>query len=476
MCFEVALETAHGQMYRSYSPRLIPRSSLYTADNLNKTAAALGIDLDIEPGRTWVQMVNNWNKSPGYVRQAAQIPRKDWWAGEDLGIDIYASGAAVGGTYLFPPGIASVIAVGTLTQSQWDDIVRVTTRLPEIGAEGTFTEDIALIWEEFESFSGKYFVVGRDLQTCATLAGNMAPNPAAGMGAATAGAASASSAAAAATSASGVGTRSATAGAESRSNLSTPTASVPSASAGRSAGLGNAAKRPLNEISEERHISKKSGPSILYQSTIDASKTGVATPAINAWAANDLNRLFSETLVRSASSSERIPYGKLTYLESAIVLDALSHLVDNLKKGGIQDRPISDVKAIHELAVNKDGKQLPVKTLHELSKLTTEEIALAHGIDKPEAARLRQKLLMRTLEALDKSTLPKDAKLLDRRLAHTQTAQIDSERLRPLEESAGLVATGRVYPDLKKPSSLAARNEGILSRVKDLIFGSARGR
>jgi hypothetical protein len=46
LCVEVALETAHLFTYRAYQPHLIPISQLWAAGNLNKTAAALGINVN----------------------------------------------------------------------------------------------------------------------------------------------------------------------------------------------------------------------------------------------------------------------------------------------------------------------------------------------------------------------------------------------------------------------------------------------
>ena len=54
----MALETAHLRLSRAYQPRLIPLSDLYSGNNLDRTAAALGLDLN---DFSWWRDLLDWN-------------------------------------------------------------------------------------------------------------------------------------------------------------------------------------------------------------------------------------------------------------------------------------------------------------------------------------------------------------------------------------------------------------------------------
>ncbi len=137
LCVEVALETAHMRLRRAWRPRIIPLSDLYTGNNLDRTAGALGLDLDDYP---WWSALLEWNLwFPASRKQFHEV------AAGERGLD-------------------------NVTGADENDVIRmlqVIEMLPEIGVE-----DIALIFEEYQHHDdGEFFVVGRRLGSC------MAPPP-----------------------------------------------------------------------------------------------------------------------------------------------------------------------------------------------------------------------------------------------------------------------------------------------------------
>lgn len=139
-CVEVALETAHAVQERAYHPRLIPISDLYLSGNLNKTAAALGINAGNYPVEA--NLVATWNRSSTWER---------WLAIHYLDADV---------------GWRTIDFYVQQGQFTWDNFSRlqtVTRLFPDIGLE-----DLALIFEEYEGNLNEFFVTGRRLHSCAT--------------------------------------------------------------------------------------------------------------------------------------------------------------------------------------------------------------------------------------------------------------------------------------------------------------------
>jgi hypothetical protein len=136
LCVEVALETAHMRVSRAYKPRLIPLNELYSGNNLERTAAALGLDLD--DYQSWTDLLQ-WN---GYYPHARTA---------------FHEYARTGTSEI----LVSWINSGML---EWEDVhlmMNVIEKVPEIGIE-----DIALIFEEYERNEGEFFVAGRRLGSC----------------------------------------------------------------------------------------------------------------------------------------------------------------------------------------------------------------------------------------------------------------------------------------------------------------------
>jgi len=304
-----------------------------------------------------------------------------------------------------------------MSYQQWDDVQRVTELLPEIGLSGVFTEDIAVLASEFEYFSGDFFVAGRRLMACGQFSPQASP------------------------SASGGATTS------SSSTASTGTATESSSVVAA-------------ETSSEKHISKAEEPSILYQKYLGNRRPAVDPNRTSAREINTLNEELAIALAGSVTSRDRVPYGKLTFLDSEVALNSLAHLLSALGKAGIKDRNIGDVPEVARLTQGADGRTLNVKRLVDLAGLSTEEIAVALKLPHTEAACRRRSLIVSALEALDVETLPKGARMKDIRAELTMKTLDSQTRLR-IEASAGL-GVERAYPKARSGISKLFR---MLGRV-----------
>ena len=153
VCVEVALETAHFWATRAYMPRLIPLSDLYDPNNLNRTAYALGLD-PYQHSPFFASLVDTWNNQPTWLRRLVGPARDDAMVRGYLQVQKRG------------PGIVEVTYQGNeqvLSSNDWATLEEVYTRLPEIASQ-----DIALIFEEYELTSGSFFVTGRRLHSCMT--------------------------------------------------------------------------------------------------------------------------------------------------------------------------------------------------------------------------------------------------------------------------------------------------------------------
>jgi hypothetical protein len=125
LCIEIALETAHLQSRRAYSPRLVPLAALYNPGNLHKTEAAIGAAVAVSAFDHWRQVRDVWNLSSLDQR----------WA-------------------ISNPGWVPVTN---------DDVMLsyVPAYAPDVGIQ-----DVALIYEEYEASTGYFFVRGRKFCSC----------------------------------------------------------------------------------------------------------------------------------------------------------------------------------------------------------------------------------------------------------------------------------------------------------------------
>jgi len=401
LCFEVALETAHAHMFRSYYPRLIPNSDLFADNNLNKTAFARGIDTSVYPTSMWLQMVRSWNSTPGYVRATATSNREGW---------IHS---------IYPPEVLYLLGIGTMTYRQWDDVLRVVEILPEIG-----TEDIAVIFEETEYFSGDFFVTGRRLASCfrsSLLA-----------------------------SASVVADASNT----SIDGVTGSAGAVGGIGGGDSDGEGSidgAVNQPIyGEASARSHSSDyDQEPSIIYETRVTRGPSSFSPYSWNSLDHNLMGEIFREVLVNSISSPDRAPYEKVTFLETEISLRNLSDLLKSLGEAGIQDVSLRDLPELDSLCSNDKGIGLVVKNVLELANLSTEEIARTLGLTTLEARKRRSEILVRALREINPKTIPAKAKIPDP-LIRRFDSTFPIDMLRKLEESAGISRKEPNYPKNNK--------------------------
>lgn len=397
LCFEVALETAHAHMFRTYYAKLIRRSDLYVDNNLSKTANALGIDTTTGSAQVFTRIVINWNNTPGYIRAMAKENRAGWlqWA--------------------YPGEVAALIYAGSMTYQQWDDVLRVVEIFPEIG-----TEDLAVIFEEFEYFSGDFFVTGRRLMSC-FVSPPTAPEEEAGAG------------------------------------------EGDSASAGTAASEGNVGNndgetnQPMyGETSAESHISEYDPePSIVYETIVTRSPSSFSPFTWNSLDHNTMGEILREVLEKSISSPDRMPYGKVSFSETEITLRNLSQLLRSLGEAGIQDKSLDDVKELKSLCREKVGS-LSAKRVIELADISTEEIGTTFGLTKVEARKRRRELLVEALRTLDPKTVPPDSKIPDP-LVKRFNAVFPSDVLKRMEESAGILREGPTYPTHRTKRSCLRR-------------------
>ena len=319
ICVEAALETAHIKLERAYSPRLIPASALYTDGNLNRTAAALGFsEYDFfyqlyglgEQGLAGVRDL--WNVTGIDIRHFANDPEKEWSPNLSVGIQ------------------------------QFYICKDVAAQVPGIG-----TEDVALIFEEYESNAGDFFVTGRLLCACVT---PTAPDPVQG------------------------------------TNVDC-------------------------EKSEKSHIStcdKTPGGSILFTDKYLGVATRDAKWSEKSMKAGNLNAMVEDLnkgLWSSLGSTERFAYGEVSFLETDFMLDEIAQFLRLLKKGGdIEDRPLANVDSMRSFIDRGLGRG-GARTVVDLGMLSTNQVAHDFEVSIKEAGKIRRDLLFAALNALDEKTI-----------------------------------------------------------------------
>lgn len=366
LCIEIALETAHLRLERAYRPRIIPLSDLYVGGNLEKTAEAIGLDLN---NYAWWRDLLEWNLYFPATRRkfheaAAGQVADDYWAGIDVNLD---------------------------------DVVRmlqVIEMLPEIG-----TEDIALIFEEYEHHhQGEFFVAGQRLGAC-TKPLPEPPTPGGTIGSIT--------------------TR--------------PPVDVEESVPENISSFRDAIDSSIVFEGRLRDISDSSARSSF------ASQPEIRARELNA-AVGSLNR----SLWDSLGSTERFAYGEVPFTESELMLDELAQFVRLLKKGGIQDKPIADIPNLSYQAGRGLGSISRCQNATDIGFLSTETVARELRVGLKEAKKARREMLLAVLDALDERTLDPETRPVDVGRERLE-ARYPGDRLRKLEESAGVV-TNRTRP------------------------------
>jgi hypothetical protein len=135
LCVEIALETAHFLQSRSYEPRIIRKSDLYSTGNLSKTYEALGINPNLFGDANYLEFVRKWNDLDFSWRRSVQ--------------------EHVNHQKPLPAGLPPKV-----NDNQWAGIMEIAARLPDV------IEDVALIFDEFLIDNGPMYVAGRKLCAC----------------------------------------------------------------------------------------------------------------------------------------------------------------------------------------------------------------------------------------------------------------------------------------------------------------------
>ena len=374
ICVEAALETAHFVATRAYNQRLIPLSELYDTRNLYRTAAALGLNpYDRRYGYGfYAKLELHWNRAPAWLRRLVGSVRDEAVARNQL--QVQNVGTAIRVRYQGNEAIVS--------SAEWASIEEVATRLPEIGIE-----DVALIFEEYESDAGWFFVTGRRLHACTT------PQP-----------------------------REGAAGGQVDCERSD---------------LGHVSKYvdPPSITFEKKHLG--------IAHAADRERTG-RKPAL------DLNRTvesFNGLLWSSLNSTQRQPYGARSFMETEFVLDELAQLVRLLRRADVADRPLREMAGAAQLLERGLGRTSGCRTAMDLGTLTTRAVARDLDVGEGEARRVRRRLLLEALRTLGAPATARQTggpNPVEEKFAF----QHPPETLRELEESAHLVR-GNTAPEAR---------------------------
>ena len=318
-CVEVALETAHVHLERAYFPRLIPYSDLFIPGNLEKTSYALGIDVNDYPNHAWLVYI--WNKYNPWVRHLAHE-------------------AATQQAGYLPPRIAQAIKDGEMPECEWFSLCEVTGKLPDIG-----TEEVRLIFEEYESDKGYIFVVGRRLSSCVT----------------------------------------------------------PVIDVEFSIDLERSDKTHISTYPEPSSIvywKRYLGP--LFNSKLPTRITEGAS-------LNTLVQDLNETLWSSIRAADRKPYGEISFFETDFILEELSQLIRLLMKGGIQDQALSETDSLRPFVERGLGQTSGAQQISDLGTLPTDMIARDLNVTTAQARKIRREILVSALSELDEKTIDPEA-------------------------------------------------------------------
>lgn len=381
ICVEVALETAHAYLYRSLWPHFIPDSELYAPGNLNKTAAALGIDLQKSYPWHYDLLVHWWNADPLWRFIASihpQSPPPEMQPGQ------------------YP--------------SDFGHLVTIAREVPNIGIE-----NISLIFEEYESDSGWFFVTGRRL--CACVKPMISHDETANIDCET----------------------------SAEEHISTCDS--------RKSPVGTTSPQDAERVSSAGgaivYSKEYQGRSRMSRKSIEGTKKGVDLNAM----VHDIN----QALWSSVGSSERFPYGTVSFLETDFVLDELSQLMRLLKNAGIRDRALSDVEGILPFIQRGLGEESKVRNVLDLATLSTTAVARDLNITKAEARQVRRDLLLKGLTSLDAASIRRGFVPENPILERFRT-EFPEARLRELEQSARPV-TRRTSQPVKRTAGSAGRKK-----------------
>jgi hypothetical protein len=375
LCVEVALETAHADLERTYYPRVIPLADFYSdPTNLSKTDDALGFDVAGTPWAYWEQAVQVWNGLNPYMRLAIQNGLKD--------------GTGV-------PGLYNYLGPTAYVQVLW-----VASNVPEAGIG-----QVRLIFEEVQTDSGAFFVVGHCLHACETL--REREEVASGLAAASSREAEYSER----RSTEGTtGTRSGEALRTDGLDTRKDTTDADRARSGTAARAQSARNPGGAEMSKAKHLSMLAPkPSVVFERNHLGEGAIVSGPAFVKIQASHLNGLVREinrSLISSVGSADRIEYGKLEILDTDLVANRLCQVLRHLSKAGVKDRAIDSLEGVRERRkewLDMVGDRSSLFALKDLDE--------AHSVRRLSASekKTRREILIGALKALDRTTADRKA-------------------------------------------------------------------
>lgn len=310
-CVELALETAHLYLHRTYEPRFIPLGDLYSPRNLGKTAEALGIDPANYPYQ--VRLAQTWNRFWPWVRALAHEAAK-----RDLGS--------------LPGEIERLLNSGSMTRDEWSALQEVTGKLPDVG-----TEDIALVFEEYELDSGEMFLTGRRMCACAM------PGP---------------------------------------------------RDEDDKVDCEGSQEHHVSTCDDAPSITFE-----VPFLGVPFSKKRVILDKVDAADLNLIVQQVNEALWSSVGSTRRVEYGAISYLETDFMLDELSHFL-RLRVKGSDERLLSEIESLAPWIERGLGTTSGARTIQDLSQLTNQSIARDLGVLETDARKSRREILTTVLSNL----------------------------------------------------------------------------
>jgi hypothetical protein len=345
LCVEIALETAHAYLERAYEPRLIRLSELYAPGNLAKTAAALAIDTSVSnwPAHWAETLVDTW-----YIATALDRLYAGLW-----------------------PNLTPELASHSIP-NEIGKLLMVVKQVPDIGIE-----DIALIFEEYESDSGYFFVIGRKLCACFTPA--------------------------------------------------TPHESEEGAVS--------------CEESVEDHVSSCDDPRrkavvvqkrYLGRAGMPGKSPKNATRALHL---NEMMRDMKEMMTSSVGSTTRRAYGETSFLETEFALEELAQLVRLLGKAGVSSARLVDTPRLQPFVSRGLGRGAKARTVTDLGDMTTTDVGRELAVPAAEAAQARREILVAALHSLDPKSARADA-VPENPIRERFRVAYPPDRLKQLEDSA----------------------------------------
>ena len=194
------------------------------------------------------------------------------------------------------------------------------------------------------------------------------------------------------------------------------------------------------EASSESHLSTKysATTSVVYwknylgRSTVKEKSIESMNQGVDA---NLMIKDLNDALHHSLGSTERIPYGEISFLQTDFMLDELARLLALQKEAGAEDEELSKIPELHSFIEKGIGRSSKIQNIFDVTKLTSEIIARDVQIPINEARKLRLDLLISSLKTVSERSSGTSLKPLN---PIQERLRIDygEEKLSKLVESA----------------------------------------